>query len=257
MTRDKQIEQNRYNDFSVDFLNSVDGNKDLITELNASNSPSYLQQPYIEYHDLISQHTSPGKKQLDLCCGNGIHSFTGARNGAKVIALDYAEKSIEVCLRRSKILGIEVDFRCADVQTLLDFENEQFDLVTCAGSLSYLDHEIFFKEIYRVLKKGGKFICVDSLNHNPVYRINRFIHYLMGRRTMMTLKRMPKNTTIQLVEEIFSNLDTKYFGIFLFLSPILSPFMSSDRLNKILKGMDQSMHFLKSNSFKIVFCATK
>ena len=35
-------------------------------------------------------------------------------------------------------------------------------------------------EIYRVLKQGGILIIVDSLNHNPVYKFNRWIHYLYG-----------------------------------------------------------------------------
>ena len=30
-------------------------------------------------------------------------------------------------------------------------------------------------EIYRIIKPGGFFICGDSLNNNPIYRINRYM----------------------------------------------------------------------------------
>ena len=33
-------------------------------------------------------------------------------------------------------------------------------------------------EIHRVLKKNGIFICVDSLNNNLIYRVNRWFHYI-------------------------------------------------------------------------------
>ena len=118
----------------------------MLLELGAANSPLYFQPPYLFYHNLINQNTSQLKKHLDLCCGNGIHSFTGAKNGAKVIALDYAEQSIIVCKKRAEKLKLNVDFRAADVQTLKDFDDDEFDIVTCAGSLSYLDNGIFLKK---------------------------------------------------------------------------------------------------------------
>ena len=31
------------------------------------------------------------------------------------------------------------------------------------------------KEIYRLLKPSGNFIAVDSLNNNPVYKLDRYI----------------------------------------------------------------------------------
>lgn len=102
---DKNIEQMRYNKFSSNILNNINMENALLLNLGAENFPSYLQPPYLYYHSLIKLNTSQSKKQLDLCCGNGIHSFTGAENGAKVIALDYAEKSILISKRRSENLN--------------------------------------------------------------------------------------------------------------------------------------------------------
>lgn len=254
---DKHIEQERYNNFSESLLNIIEKEKVLLYELGPENSPLYLQAPYLYYHNLINQNTSESKKQLDLCCGNGIHSFTGAKNGAKVIALDYAEKSILICKKRAEILKLSVDFRTSDVQTLNDFVNEDFDIVTCAGSLSYLDSSIFFNEVFRVLKKGGIFICVDSFNHNPIYRLNRFIHYLRGRRSYGTLKRMPNMNTIIILNQIFTKVDVEYFGIFTFIAPLLKYFMSPEKITRTINKLDSILPCFKRYSFKIVISASK
>ncbi len=253
---DKEIEQQRYNKSSASLLDIIEKDKKLLHVLGADNFPHYLRPPYLYYHELINSKTSASKKQLDLCCGNGMHSFTGAKNGASVIAIDYAEQSIVICNQRNIILKLNVDFRTADVQTL-SFENNTFDIVTCAGSLSYLDDEIFLHEVYRVLKKEGVFICVDSFNHNPIYRFNRYIHYFLGKRSYSTLVRMPNQDTIQLFKTIFSKVDVKYFGIFTFLAPILKFFFSPEKLMIIIEKLDNFFSSLKIYAFKVVIKAEK
>ena len=53
----------------------------------------------------------------------------------------------------------------------LPFKNESFDIVICSGSLSYGDHKIVRNEIFRVLKNNSFFICIDSLDHNLIYKL--------------------------------------------------------------------------------------
>ena len=52
----------------------------------------------------------------------------------------------------------------------LPFRDNSFDAICSAGSLSYGDNLIVMNEIYRLLKTGGSFIAVDSLNNNPIFR---------------------------------------------------------------------------------------
>ena len=42
--------------------------------------------------------------------------------------------------------------------------------------LSYGDNKLVLNEIHRVLKQNGIFICIDSLNENPIYV--KCLHYL-------------------------------------------------------------------------------
>jgi ubiquinone/menaquinone biosynthesis C-methylase UbiE len=63
----------------------------------------------------------------------------------------------------------------------LPFAGQSFDIIVSAGSLSYGDNDKVLDEIYRVLKNKGVFIAIDSLNNNPIYRLNRCLHYLTTR----------------------------------------------------------------------------
>lgn len=248
---DKEIERNRYNLFSKNKI----GNLEL---LGAKNFSQYLQGPFIRYEEIITNLLDNNKtiKQLDLCCGDGIHSFIGAKYGADVTAIDYAENSILIARRRAEEVGMNVKFLCCDVEEL-PFSNESFDLITCIGSLSYVDHVIFINEVKRVLKSNGRFIVIDSFNHNFIFKINRYIHYLRGGRSKSTLDRMPDMNLLKLVESNFKHLEVEYFGIFVFIAPLFSLILSPIQVNKIIKRLDLIFCKFRRFSFKILFVAVK
>ena len=126
---------------------------------------------------------------LEIGCGSGIHSAL-LSNFGKVSATDLTKTTIvlgkSVDRDRKRIFDTlatnNIDFRYNNGISL-PFENESFNVVTSSGSLSYGDATKVDSEIRRVIKPSGFFICVDSLNNNPVYRLNRFIHYLKKERT--------------------------------------------------------------------------
>ncbi len=254
---DKEIELNRYNNSSSNKLNEklIEEKLSIIGSLNY---PKYLQAPFKKYENLINDFSLKNKNihQLDLCCGDGIHSFNAAFNGANVIAVDYAEKSIEIAKLRASKIGVPIDFRVCDVDNL-DFEDEQFDIVTCVGSLSYVDQDKFILEIRRILKPEGIFICLDSFNHNILYRLNRNIHYLKGKRSKSTLKKMPNEELISKIRPMFKDFKIFHFGIFSFLAPILAIFFDENKTAIIIDNFDTYFSFLKKYSFKIVFYAIK
>ena len=54
--------------------------------------------------------------------------------------------------------------------------NDHLIALTLRNNGKLTEISLVKKEIYRTLKKDGHFICVDSLNHNPIYRLNRFFN---------------------------------------------------------------------------------
>lgn len=251
---DKEIERLRYDNFSKKKINN--GNK-YFNNIGSKSLPQYIAKPYIFYEELIKNSLREFKNPnlLDLCCGDGVYSFIGAINGANVIALDYSEKSIEVAKQRTKSLQIDIDFRVCDVEKL-PFRDNSFDIVTCVGSFSYIDHDVFIAEIYRVLKSGGELICLDSYNHNIIYKLNRYLHFLRGHRTYSTLKRMPNKLLMSKIKSRFKTFSIYHFGIFIFLAPVINIMFGENKTSVFLDKLD-SLSLLNKYAFKIVFKAIK
>jgi ubiquinone/menaquinone biosynthesis C-methylase UbiE len=254
----KEIERHRYENMSKIVLDNIAQNKYNLNLLGAKKFKLFLQSPFLYYEKLIKNLVveKPNLKQLDLCCGDGLHSFTAAFDGADVIALDYSNTSIEIATLRAKHLNIYIDFRVSDVEKL-DFKENSFDLVTCVGSFSYVDHDNLINEIFRVLKSGGSFIVLDSFNHNLFYRINRFLHYIRGDRSFSTLQRMPNKKLIKILKNKFTSVEVSYFGIFIFLIPFLRFFLKEITLKKTIDYLDNILPFLNRYAFKIVLKSTK
>jgi len=212
---DKIEEQNRYNNSSIDKIKEYNSNPNLLTILGSDNFPLYYKTPYLFFENLAINNSDCNTFHLDLCCGDGIHSFTSAKNTSKTFGIDYSEKSIEIAKLRSKILKIDIIFLVGDAEKL-PFQDNYFDLITIVGSLSYLDIDKVVKELDRVLKINGKIICLDSYNHNLFYRFNRYIRFILGNRTYSTLIRMPNSNTIKKLQNYFIISNIEFFGTLIF-----------------------------------------
>ena len=141
----------------------------------------------------------------------------------------------------------------ADME-LLPFENESFDVVTIACSLSYGDAKKVDSEIHRVIKPGGFFICVDSLNHNPIYKFNRYIHFLRGARSKMTLLNMPTISRLKSLKKSYSSIVVKYFGCISYLMPMLAKIIK-DRRAAHFSDLADKIFSVKGSAFKFVLIA--
>jgi ubiquinone/menaquinone biosynthesis C-methylase UbiE len=252
---DKIIEQNRYNQSSKNKLSSISEAK--LKTIGAKNFPPYLQSPYIFYEELLKSHVNSNMKVMDLCCGDGIHSISLGYLSNHVIATDIADNSIEFAKLRVKALKMNsIQFLTGDAEDI-QFPDNNFDVVTCVGSISYVELEKFTAEVLRILKPGGRFIALDSFNHNPLYKFNRYLHYLKGNRSISTLNRMPSEKTLRYLEGQFQSIEKHYFGIFTFIAPLFSSFLGETKSKKVIDYLDRKISFLKKYSFKIVLFAIK
>jgi ubiquinone/menaquinone biosynthesis C-methylase UbiE len=106
---------------------------------------------------LIKKYFKKGKV-LDLGCGTGRTTLPLKKMGYDVIGVDLTPKFIDIAKKSSKGIKFEV----GDA-TQLKFKNEIFDnvLFSFNGIMQIPgkdNREKAFREIYRVLKKGGSFI---------------------------------------------------------------------------------------------------
>ena len=106
------------------------------------------------------------KKVLEIGCGLGIDLVKFAENGAIVIGIDIAGKSIELAKKNFEVHGLKGSFEVMDAGDM-KFEDNSFDVVFAQGMLQYAPNpEKTIAEVHRVLKQGGVFIFTVYNRHS-------------------------------------------------------------------------------------------
>lgn len=249
---DKEVEIGRYEKRAQALLESDGFNLNADSCFDAMSVG--IVSPYLFFRNTLLKNIRNTDRVLEIGAGTGMVTNFIVQTGAMVVSTDISPKSVEFIAKAFKD-DKKFEATVADMEQLPFLDNE-FDVVISAGSLSYGDHEMTKNEIYRVLKKNGKFISVDSFNHNPIYRLNRYLHYKRGHRTVSTLKRMPNLALIHDYERLFGSVDARFFGSISWLVPFISIFLSEQKTKRISDWVDENIK-VKKSAFKFVMVATK
>jgi SAM-dependent methyltransferase len=110
-----------------------------------------------------------GKEVLDAGCGVGYGTAELATAALRAVGVDRSEDAVEYARRRYAAPNVE--FRVGDVTALPD-EDATYDVVCSFETIEHLpDREAFVREIARVLRPGGVFVCstprADETREHP------------------------------------------------------------------------------------------
>lgn len=252
--KDKSTEKKRYDRRAAQKLHLTASDSEEGSWLLALR-PAF-RPPYEVYFHWLEKLSQPSSRHLDLCCGDGRMAAMVTAKGLRCLA-DLSENSVRLAERNNR-RHTERTFGVVADAEFLPFADDSFDLVTCAGSLSYFEPGKGALEIRRILKQGGFFICVDSLNHNWLYRFNRWVHRLLGKRTRSTLKRMPTQSTVEnFSRQIGTVRHFSSHGILVFLEPILRLWVDPEGIRKLILDWDRKLSSFSHWSFKMAFVIQK
>jgi len=102
----------------------------------------------------------PYRHALEIGCGTGFFLLNLMQAGvaARGAVTDISPGMVEVALRNARGLGLQVDGRVADAETI-PYGDGTFDLVVGHAVLHHIpDVERALREVLRVLRPGGRFV---------------------------------------------------------------------------------------------------
>jgi SAM-dependent methyltransferase len=121
----------------------------------------------------------PGRRYLDIACGNGLTSRRLGVLGAQVTAFDFSANLIERAKARSTSLESLISYHVLDAtneEQLLSLGEQAFDAALSNMALfDVADLEPLFRTLPRLLKPNGTFVF--SLTH-PAFNNASTVHVL-------------------------------------------------------------------------------
>lgn len=223
-------------------------------EIKDQKLPLYLIKPYSDYKKMLKKKKFNHGMALEIGAGTGNFTNLILKTNMNIIATDISPTSLKFLMHRYK--GYKnLRTKIANMEDL-PFKDNTFDIVCGVGFLSYGENMKTQKEIYRVLKKGGHFICVDSLNNNIIYIVNRVMNYINNKTSLSTIKKMPTKQLIQNYIKNFSKVEIKYYGSIIWLMPVISLLCGEKIASKILDKFDNFIN-VSSSAFRFLLIAQK
>ena len=104
----------------------------------------------------------PGEEILDMAGGTGDVAFRMARRGARVTVADINRDMLEVGTERGERRNLSgLSWKVQNAEKL-SFEDASFDAYTIVfGIRNVTDIPAALREAHRVLKRGGRFYCME------------------------------------------------------------------------------------------------
>lgn len=119
---------------------------------------------------------------LDLAAGTGDLGLALATYGspASVLVTDFVPEMLEVAKQKAAAYqgDTEISFATVDAQDL-PFDDESFDVVTVGFGVRNLpDRAANFREVYRVLKPGGRYVVLE-MSRPPFAPFRALYHFYL------------------------------------------------------------------------------
>ncbi len=128
----------------------------------------YIVTQVAAEHDRDPRGERPfeGLRILDIGCGGGLLAEPMARLGAQVVGVDAAERNIPVAQAHAAQSGLEIDYRHATAEALVEDGEAPFDAVLNMEVVEHVaDPPGYLRACHDLLRPGGIMVC-STINRN-------------------------------------------------------------------------------------------
>ena len=110
----------------------------------------------------VAPQLPPGAAVLEVAPGPGYFAIELARlGGYQVTGLDISQTFVEIARQKAAQANVQVDFRHGNASAM-PFEDETFDFLLCRAAFKNFGAPLgALREMYRVLKPGGRAMIID------------------------------------------------------------------------------------------------
>jgi ubiquinone/menaquinone biosynthesis C-methylase UbiE len=118
-----------------------------------------------------------GSSVLEVAPGPGYFAIELAKLGAyRVTGLDISRTLVDIACANAVEAGVDVDFRRGDAAHM-PFASESFDFLLCRAAFKNFSQPLpALKEMYRVLKPGGRALIIDLRRDASMQSITQAVH---------------------------------------------------------------------------------
>lgn len=178
-----------------------------------------------------------GNSALDVCCGTGDWTFAlGEAVGTQghVVGLDFSKNMLSIGEKKLKENPMkQVKFQFGNAMEL-PFEDHTFDYVTIGFGLRNVpDYMAVLKEMQRVVKPGGKVVCLET--SQPTLPVFRQLYYFY----------------FQFIMPLFGKLLAKSYNEYAWLHESAKDFPGKKQLAKMFQEAGLIRVTVKSYTFGV------
>ena len=130
--------------------------------------------------NLLTSHIKPSMKLLELGCGTVYFTKEIIKINNSLTAIDISPDLINIAKNTITHNSNNVIFKIENAYSM-SFPNHSFDCVVGSSILHHLEIDDAFKEIFRVLKPGGKIYFTEPNMMNPQIALQKNIPYIKKR----------------------------------------------------------------------------
>jgi 2-polyprenyl-6-hydroxyphenyl methylase / 3-demethylubiquinone-9 3-methyltransferase len=130
-----------------------------------------------------------GQRVLDVGCGGGILADAMARQGAEVLGIDLATKSLRVAqLHALEAQTPRVQYREISAEAIAQEQPAAFDVVTCMEMLEHVPDPASIVRACAALVKPGGWVFFSTINRNA----KAFAFAILGAEYLLNM--LPRGT---------------------------------------------------------------